>query len=131
MKHLQWDKNLSRPYIAAASPVLVNVIGEGMVKGITATASGFYGPQGRQLFLKPANVKMNKQLKSFAYKGFRITNFEMETSALFGLGSMLGHQCCTCCAIIANRSIQEYSDNYKLIVDDLITTVLDRILKLN
>ncbi|NNF21947.1 MAG: nucleoside phosphorylase [Saprospiraceae bacterium] len=127
VKHLKWDKNLAKPYVSAASSELLDLLGEGMVKGITATASGFYGPQGRRLFLDLANPNMNQQLKSFSYKGNRITNFEMETSALLGLGSMLGHRCCTCCAIIANRSIQAYSDNYKLIVDDLIITVLDRI----
>ncbi len=126
-EHLQWNPNLAAPYIVAGSSSLVDRLQEGMVKGITATASGFYGPQGRALYLQPSITDLGDKLRAFSYEGHRITNFEMETSALYGLGQMLGHKCCTCCAIIANRSIKEYADNYKLIVKDLIVTVLDRL----
>lgn len=126
-EHLQWNPKLSDPYAVAASEELLNKLGEGMFKGITGTASGFYGPQGRTLFLKPSVSDLRQKLASFGYEGHRITNFEMETSALYGLGKMMGHHCCTCCAIIANRSIKQYADDYKLIVKDLIKVVLDRL----
>lgn len=98
-----------------------------MVKGITATATGFYGPQARTLRLYPTDPNINDKLQSFSHKDYRITNFEMETSALYGLGKMLGHSCCTCCAIIANRIRQEYSKDYHKDVDRLIQTVLERL----
>ena len=125
--HLFWPAELSSPYVIAASSKLIRLLEEGTIKGITATASGFYGPQGRRLYLKPAISDLRQKLSSFNYKGHRITNFEMETSALYGLGKMLGHHCCTCCAIIANRSRKEYADDYKLIVKDMIKMVLDRL----
>ena len=124
---LDWHVNMAKPYITAASPVLFVRLQEGMIPGITATATGFYGPQGRRLRLDPYYNDVPAMLGKFAHNGHRITNFEMETSALFGLGNLLGHRCCTCCAIIANRTIGEYSDNYKKIVDDLIVVVLDRL----
>jgi uridine phosphorylase len=130
-KHLNWNPKLADPYAVAASPELVALLSEGMVKGVTATASGFYGPQGRKLFLTPSIVDLGEKLSSFQYQKHRITNFEMETSALYALGKMMGHHCCTCCAIIANRSRKEYADDYKVIVNDLIQTVLDRLVTLH
>jgi len=126
-EHLDWDPNLSRPYIIESSKTLFDKLGKNMVPGITATASGFYGPQGRCLYLEPKNTEIQQQLSSFHFEGHRITNFEMETSALYSLGKMLGHNCCTTCAIIANRTIKDYSDNYLAIVDNLIEVVLERI----
>lgn len=128
---LNWNPKLSDPYAVRASQKLMDVLSEGMVKGVTATASGFYGPQGRTLYLKPSITDLGDKLRSFSYQNHRITNFEMETSALYGLGKMMGHNCCTCCAIIANRSIGEYADDYKSIVNDLIKTVLDRLVALD
>ncbi|MEZ5001579.1 MAG: nucleoside phosphorylase [Chitinophagales bacterium] len=125
--HLQWNTKLSDPYVVTASEKLFQKLGEGMVSGITATASGFYGPQGRSLYLQPSISNLRQKLSSFSYNGHRITNFEMETSALYGLGKMMGHHCCTCCAIIANRSIKQYADDYHPIVKDLIKVVLDRL----
>lgn len=125
--HLQWNTKLSDPYVVAASEKLFQKLGGGMVGGITATASGFYGPQGRSLYLQPSITDLRQKLSSFNYNGHRITNFEMETSALYGLGKMMGHHCCTCCAIIANRSIKQYVDDYHPIVKDLIKVVLDRL----
>ncbi len=124
---LNWPSQLSDPYAVSASQDLLDLLSDGMVKGVTATASGFYGPQGRTLYLKPSISDLGDRLRSFSYQKHRITNFEMETSALYGLGKMMGHHCCTCCAIIANRSIGEYADDYKSIVNDLIKTVLDRL----
>jgi len=126
-EHLSWNNKLSVPYICEGDQRLLKQLGNGMVKGITATASGFYGPQARTLRLHPSDPKINDKLQSFSYKDYRITNFEMETSALYGLGKMLGHSCCTCCAIIANRIRQEYSKDYHKDVDRLIQTVLERL----
>ena len=94
---------------------------------MTATANGFYGPQGRQLRLKPTVPDLNERLSKFSYNGNRITNFEMETSALFGLGSALGHDCATVCAIIANRFRKEYSKNHDRTIEQLISFVVDRV----
>ena len=124
--HLNWDSNLSTPYIVGADQLLLTKLGTDMQMGITATATGFYGPQGRELTLKLKNSRMHELLQSFEYEGLRITNFEMESSALYALGRMLGHRCCTCCAIIANRVTKEYSQDYRPSVDRLIKTVLDK-----
>ncbi len=125
--HLKWDPQLSVPYVIKGSPKLIEQIGPDMIKGITATASGFYGPQGRKLGLPLSNSVMNETLQSFSDGNRRITNFEMETSALYGLGKLLGHHCCTCCLVLANREKKEYLENHHEAIDDLIKTVLDRI----
>ena len=93
----------------------------------TATANGFYGPQGRSLRLAAKIPNLNEQLNEFNHNGLKITNFEMETSALYALSGMLGHNACTVCAIIANRFKGEYSKDYKLTVDKLIQVVLTRL----
>ena len=126
-QHLNWSTEISTPYICKSNDDLFNRLKDGMIPGITATAPGFYGPQGRALRLPPKEKDINDKLQSFSHKNYRITNFEMETSALYGLGNMLGHNCCTCCAIIANRIRQEYSKDYHKDIDRLIKTVLERI----
>ena len=125
--HLNWNQNLSKPYIIKGSEALLNQLAFDMMKGITATATGFYGPQGRSLGLELSHPTMNDSLRSFAHKDHRITNFEMETSALYGLGKLLGHKCCTCCMVLANRAKKEYVKNAQEAVDGLIETVLDRL----
>ncbi len=125
--HTAWKNNLARPYLFAGSSKLISKLEEGMYKGITATAPGFYAPQGRELRLNASMKNLNEKLTSFSFNGQRITNFEMETSALFGLGSALGHQCATVCAIIGNRVTMQFSKNYKKAVDKLIDTVLERV----
>lgn len=127
VQHLKLTKELSTPYVCKGSELLINKLGEGMISGITATASGFYGPQGRKLRLQLKDPGIEDRLGNFSYQNYRITNFEMETSALYGLGSMLGHDCCTCCAVIANRIRQEFSKDYHKDIDRLIQTVLERI----
>ena len=122
-----WKAQMNSPYFARGSQALLDRISEGMYQGITATANGFYGPQGRVLRLKAQLPDLNEQLNAFNYEGMRVTNFEMETSALYGLGGMLGHNCATVCAIIANRFRREYSKDYKQTVDQLIRTLLDRL----
>jgi len=126
-KHLKWNPKLSSPYLIKGSDELLGKIGHDMHKGITATATGFYGPQGRSLGLELSNPSMNETLQSFSHEGHRITNFEMETSALYGLGKLLGHKCCTCCMVLANRAKKEYVKNPQEAIDGLIETVLDRI----
>lgn len=127
MDHTAWRPEFPRPYIVEGSKKLLNLLNEGTFQGMTATANGFYGPQGRQLRLKPTVSDLNERLSSFNHNGHRITNFEMETSALFGLGKALGHECATVCAIIANRFKKEYSKNHDRTIDELITFLLNRI----
>jgi uridine phosphorylase len=126
MKHAGWQKGMPYPYTVKASEKLLMQLGHDQIRGITATAPGFYGPQGRQLRLAPAMPDLNEKLTAFNHNGLRVTNFEMETSALYGLGRLLGHECATGCAIIANRVIRQYSKNYKKAVDELIRLVLER-----
>ncbi|OYT12258.1 MAG: phosphorylase [Bacteroidetes bacterium 4572_112] len=126
-KFAKWNKDLTKPYIVKASESLEKKISAGMYKGITATAPGFYGPQGRVLRLELQNPEMNSSLEKFKYNNQSITNFEMETSALYGLGKMLGHQTATVCAIIANRYNKTYSEDYKETVNKLIKILIDRL----
>jgi len=125
--HLQWNPKLSIPYLIKGSEKLINKIGHDMKRGITATATGFYGPQGRSLGSKLSNEHMNESLQSFSYQDLRITNFEMETSALYSLGKLFGHNCFTCCLVIANRARKEYLPDHGAAMDGLIETVLDRL----
>ncbi|OFY83761.1 MAG: phosphorylase [Bacteroidetes bacterium RIFCSPLOWO2_12_FULL_35_15] len=129
IEQTNWNKNLPYPYAVKGSEMLINKIGFDLIKGITATAPGFYGPQGRKLRLTPWVEDFNQQLTDFKFKENRITNFEMETSALYGLGKLLGHETCTVCAIIANRVAKQYSKNYHVAVEKLIQLVLERLTK--
>ncbi len=129
IKQTNWSKNLPYPYAVKGSETLIKKIGFDLIKGITATAPGFYGPQGRKLRLTPWVEDFNQQLTDFKYKENRITNFEMETSALYGLGALLGHQTCTVCSIIANRVAKKYSQNYHASIEELIQLVLERLTK--
>lgn len=125
-QHTNWPENLSNPYIVKASDNLLSLFPD-VKKGITATAPGFYGPQGRTLRLNPYITNLHEKMESFNYKENRITNFEMETSALYYLGKSLGHNTLTICAIIANRLTKEYSKDYKKTVEKMIDLVLKRI----
>ena len=124
--HSSWPENLSNPYIVKASDNLLSLFPD-IKKGITATAPGFYGPQGRTLRLSPNITNLHEKMESFNYTGNRITNFEMETSALYYLGQSLGHNTLTICAIIANRLTKEYSKDYKKSVEKMVDLVLKRI----
>ncbi len=129
IKHTSWLAHLPYPYVAKGSEMLQKKLGQGYHTGITATAPGFYGPQGRILRLQTAIPDLNEKLTAFKYKEHRITNFEMETSALYGLSALLGHNAVTICAIIANRIRKEYSKDYKKYVDILIEQLLNRLTK--
>ncbi|MBI4931490.1 MAG: nucleoside phosphorylase [Bacteroidetes bacterium] len=126
-KHAKWDRKLSFPYTVKASEKLLGRIGEGMKKGITATAPGFFAPQGRELRLIPSVKNLERKLSSFRYKNDRIVNFEMETSALFGLSKLLGHNACTVCVIVGNRISRKFSEDYHPAMESLIKTVLRRL----
>ena len=125
-KHSNYPKNLANPYIVSASEKLLLKFSE-FKKGITATASGFYAPQGRELRIKPAIEDLHQKMNTFQFEGNRITNFEMETSALYFLGKSLGHNTLTICAIIGNRITQKQSKDYKKTVDKLILAVLEKL----
>ncbi|MDX1476181.1 MAG: nucleoside phosphorylase [Saprospiraceae bacterium] len=126
-EQVKWPEALAKPYLVRCAPELMSVIGRDMPSGITATATGFYGPQGRRLYLTPRDTTLNQQLTDFRHGRLRVMNYEMETSALYGLGRLMGHRCLTCCAVIANRIRQEYSQDPKVVVDQLIEVVLDRL----
>jgi len=125
--HSKWEKNLPFPYTIKASEKLLSVIGNGMTKGITATAPGFFAPQGRELRLKPFIKNLERKLSSFRYKKHTIVNFEMETSALYGLSKLLGHNACTICVIVGNRITKKFSKDYHPAMELLIKTVLSRL----
>lgn len=127
-QHMHWDPIKGAPYVAVADEDLINQIaGDDMVKGYTVACGGFYGPQGRQLRAEIADPDQNKKIESFEYEGMKICNFEMESSALAGLASLLGHRAMTCCMVIANRYAQKMNTDYKNSIDTLIEKVLDRI----
>jgi len=125
--HASWPKDLSKPYFIKGSDRLIDLFRPYSVAGITATAPGFYGPQGRFLRLPLADPDMIKKLQSFRYEGHRIVNFEMETSALYGLGALMGHEMVTICTLIANRATGDYNQDHKKIVMELITLVLNKL----
>ncbi|MEI7596569.1 MAG: nucleoside phosphorylase [Bacteroidota bacterium] len=129
IKHCKWSNKLPFPYIAQANTELFNLLSKGNISGVTATAPGFYGPQGRELRLKTSNPELNSLIETFSFDNKRITNIEMETSALYGLSGLLGHKACTICTIIANRVTKEFCNDYHPHVQRMVETVLDRITK--
>jgi uridine phosphorylase len=127
-KHMDWNPIKGAPYVSVADAELIDkVAGEEMVKGYTISCGGFYGPQGRILRAPIADPQQNEKVESFEYDGLKICNFEMESSALAGLASLLGHRAMTCCMVIANRYAQKMNTEYKNSIDTLIQLVLDRI----
>lgn len=125
--HTGWNPRLAAPYVVNADPGLVERIGHDMVKGITISAPGFYGPQGRYVRALPADPHLNEKIMSFDWHGERITNYEMESSMLAGMAHLLGHRAMTVCAIIAGRVSHNMNTNYKGSVEELIETVLERL----
>ena len=128
IKHTNWDKNKARPIVINNSSYLENYFDSVKVhKGITGTAGGFYGPQGRVLRLPLQDPTLNSKLDSFSFKDYRITNFEMETSVIYGLSKLLGHEALSLNAIIANRATGKFSKDPKKTVEKLILYALERI----
>jgi len=122
-----WNKQCPSPYFVAASPILCEKMKSFTISGITISAPGFYGPQGRVLRLPLADGELNEKIENFTYKGRKITNFEMESSAIAGLSLLLGHQAVTICAIIANRVTKTAFDDYKPSITKLVENVLESI----
>ena len=130
LNHLGWSGNMCAPapyVIDADKDIVERLAGNDMVRGVTVACGGFFGPQGRQLRVPLADPHQNEKIETFEHQGLRITNFEMESSALAGLARLMGHKATTCCMVIANRVAKEANTGYKNQIDDLIKVVLDRI----
>lgn len=126
--HVDWNPQLCAPYVVDNDADLLSCVAkDDMVRGITIACGGFYGPQGRELRLPLADPHLNEKIETFEHSGLRITNFEMESSALAGLSRLMGHRAMTCCMVIANRRAKNVKLTYKNTIDDLIQLVLDRI----
>jgi uridine phosphorylase len=124
--HLGLD-NLCMPYSYNGSPSLLSLFGNEFVKGITVTCTGFYGPQGRILRLQPAIEYFTDKLSSFRYNDRKATNFEMETSGIYGMGALLGHHCLSASLIVANRATGEFSAHHEVALEKLIKQVLEKL----
>ncbi len=129
IEHTQWNELCAKPYFVSSSDKLISLFEDMTIKGLTISAPGFYGPQGRVLRLPLADASLNESIESFRYKGHKITNFEMESSAINGLSLLLGHQAVTICSIIANRVTKQASTDYKANVKKLIEQALVRLTK--
>lgn len=131
VRHMDWDAaGLPRPYFVKASQEMIDLMSGWTVQGMTISAPGFYGPQGRVLRLQLAMPDMLEKLESWRYDGRRITNFEMESSALAGLAAQLGHDAVTVCCAIANRYAGESNTDYKPYVNRMIKQSLDTLVEL-
>ncbi len=127
-KHLDWNPQLAAPYVVDADKELVDKIGrDDMLRGVTISANGFYGPQGRVLRIDLADMHINDKIESFRFGKYKITNYEMESSAIAGLSKLMGHKAMTVCCIIANRRVEAANTDYKPYIEKLVATVLDRI----
>ena len=127
-QHMQCDPLKGAPYVSIADAQLIDQIAKNdMIRGYTISCGGFYGPQGRVLRADISDPRQNEKIEAFEYEGMKICNFEMESSALAGMSSLLGHRAMTCCMVIANRYAQKMDTEYKNSIDTLIEKVLDRI----
>lgn len=123
-----WSALHCSPYVISADKELVDRIAkDDMIRGVTISAIGFYGPQGRELRIPLAEPQLNSKIEAFSHHGTKITNYEMESSVLAGLGKLMGHKAMTVCAIIANRVAQKANSNYKASIEDLVKIVLERL----
>ena len=128
--HTGWPTRRSRPYVIAADPKLADSLSSSQItRGFTGTNTGFYGPQGRQLRLEIQDQEQTAKLSSFNYKGLKITNLEMESSAIFGLAKLMGHRAASMNCILANRVTGEFSQNPAAAVDNLISYTLDKLVE--
>ena len=125
--HTNWDEKKCFPLVVSNSKSLEDKITSELIyKGMTATAGGFYGPQGRVVRLPIKDSNLNNKIDSFNFNGLRVTNLEMETSAIYGLSKLLGHHACSMNAIIANRALGTFSENPDKVISDLIIYTLDK-----
>ena len=127
MEHVGWNELLPKPYFIDADKTLFEHFSDVTREGITIAAPGFYTPQGRWVRLEPQDAELNAKIESFSYHGRRITNFEMEGSALAGLAALMGHRAATICTIIAQRIAQNVDTDYKPFVRKMISTALDKL----
>ena len=125
--HMGLNARLAHPYCVAGSQNLLDKVAHDMYHGITATAPGFYGPQGRTVHLHPSIDNLNDKLASFNFNNLKVTNLEMETSAIYGFSHLLGHQALTVCLIIANRPKGTFLNDYHTQMRQLVGTVVERI----
>lgn len=126
-REVGWSPYHCSPYVVSADEELVDRIGYDMIRGVTISAIGFYGPQGRHVRLPLADPNLNAKIESFRFGEHSITNYEMESSAIAGLGKLMGHKAMTVCTIIANRVALKSNADYKGSIEDLLQIVLDRI----
>jgi len=127
-EYLEWPDTLSYPYAVNANKDLLNLFGnDGFIKGITISAPGFYAPQGRRLRLDTFDNEINNLLSEFSYRGRTISNYEMESSALYGLSTLLGHKALSVCLVIGNRVTGEFIQDYKPLIIEMARKVLNRI----
>ncbi len=130
INHTHWDSRKGRPYVISCSEKLEQLIESDIIhKGITATAGGFYGPQGRVLRLDIQDKNLNSKMDNFQFEGNRITNLEMETAAIYGLSKLMGHNALSLNAIIANRATGTFSEDPYKAVDELIKYTLEKLTK--
>lgn len=127
IKQMDYPKDLPLPYAVEGSKTLFERIAKNYYQGVTATAPGFYGPQGRTLRMHLSYPENNHKMEAFEYQGWRICNFEMESSALYGLGKMMGHNCLTVCVVVANRVTEKFASDYHPQVKKLIVNTLERL----
>ena len=123
--HLEWPDVLAYPYAVAADETLLEKIASGMTRGVTISTPGFYAPQGRRLRLEPFDSELNENITSFNFMGQRITNYEMESSAIYGLSKLLNHKALTICVVIGNRVTGEFLNDYKPSIRKLAELVLE------
>lgn len=127
-QQLEWNPQFCAPYVVDSDAELVERIGQDdMFRGVTISANGFYGPQGRELRLPLADPHLNDKIEHFRFGNHKITNYEMESSAIAGLAKLMGHRAMTVCCIIANRRVEAANTDYKPYIEQLVQTVLDRI----
>ena len=127
MRHPGWTEQLPKPYFIDADRELLDLFRDSTREGITIAAPGFYAPQGRWVRLEPADIRLNEKIESFEYGGRRITNFEMESSALAGMAALMGHRAATICTIIAQRIAKDACTDYKPFVRRMIEMALDKL----
>lgn len=126
--HMQFGERFARPYCVKASQELLNRVADKMTLGITATAPGFYAPQGRNIRIAPSIKDLNEKLSAFKWDGLKVTNLEMETSAIYGLSALMGHNALTVCLIIANRADGTFINEYHDLMKNSITKIMDSLL---
>jgi len=128
VNHTQWDEKKCYPLVISNNKLLESKITSDIIyKGMTATAGGFYGPQGRTLRIAVKDPYLNSKIETFDYKGIKVTNLEMETSAIYGLAKLLGHRACSMNAIIANRALGKFSKNPDQVIGNLILYTLEKL----